>query len=163
MADKAVQGLAGSPAGDTAKKDVAAFGKPGDHNGASFASGTTNETAAKDEALGAKDSPDGVLFNCIYNSNRLEGMAQTLAFMHMAQHLSEVRDPIQAADASPLFIMEYNAWSMTAAAAVGIHQKFLTMPGGYLLWNPAWTNEQRTKMMDDALKSFLANEAALSR
>ena len=163
MADKAVQGLAGSPAGDTAKKDVAAFGKPGDHTGASFVSGTTNEAAAKDEAPGAKDSPDGVLFNCIYNSNRLEGMAQMLAFMHMAQHVSEVRAPIQAADASPLFIMEYNGWSMTAAAAVGIHQKFLTMPGGYLLWNPAWTNEQRTQMMDDALKSFLANEAALSR
>jgi hypothetical protein len=163
MAEKAIQGLAGSPAGDTAKKDLAAFGKPTDHTGATFASGTTNEAAAKDEALGTKDSPDGVLFNCTFNSNRLEGTAQMIALIHMGQHISEMRAPMQATDTPPLFILEYNGWNMSAGAAVGIGQRFLTMPGGYLLWNRGWTPEERTPKMDDALKGFLANEAALSR
>jgi hypothetical protein len=52
---------------------------------------------------------------------------------------------------------------MTAAAAVGSGQKFLTMPGGVLLWNSAWPVADRTTVMDDALKTYLANEAALSR
>jgi hypothetical protein len=64
---------------------------------------------------------------------------------------------------APLFVLEYNAWSMTAAAAASNGQKFLTMPGGTLLWNAAWPAADRTTTMDDALKSYLANEAALSR
>jgi hypothetical protein len=52
---------------------------------------------------------------------------------------------------------------MTAAAAIGTGQKFLVLPGGYLLWNSAWPMADRTNSMDEALKNFLANEAALSR
>ncbi|HZL53115.1 MAG TPA: hypothetical protein VFC37_19455 [Terracidiphilus sp.] len=162
-AQKSVAGLAGSPAGVQAEKDVAVFGKPSEHTGAAILSGATNEAAAKDEAQGAKDSPDGVLYNVTFNLNRLEGEAQLRAIVHMGQHISDLRAPTPGNEDAPLFVLEYNAWSMTAAAAVGSGQKFLTMPGGVLLWNSAWPVADRTTIMDDALKTYLANEAALSR
>jgi hypothetical protein len=162
-AQKSVAGLAGSPAGVQAEKDVAVFGKPSEHTGAAILSGATNEAAAKDEAQGAKDSPDGVLYNVTFNVNRLEGEAQLRAIVHMGQHISDLRAPTPGNENAPLFVLEYNAWSMTAAAAVGSGQKFLTMPGGVLLWNSAWPVADRTTIMDDALKTYLANEAALSR
>ena len=49
--------------------------------------------SAKDEAQSTKDSPDGVLFNCIFNPNRLQGDAQTRAIVHMGQHISDLRKP----------------------------------------------------------------------
>ena len=162
-AQKSVAGLTGSPAGVQAEKDVAVFGKPSDHNGAAILYGATNEAAAKDEAQGAKDSPDGILYNVTFNLNRLEGEAQLRAIVHMGQHISDLRAPMPGNEDAPLFVLEYNAWSMTAAAAVGSGQKFLTMPGGVLLWNSAWPVADRTTVMDDALKTYLANEAALSR
>ena len=162
-AQKSVAGLAGSPAGVQAEKDVAVFGKPSEHTGAAILYGATNEAAAKDEAQGAKDSPDGVLYNVTFNVNRLEGEAQLRAIVHMGQHISDLRAPTPGNENAPLFVLEYNAWSMTAAAAVGSGQKFLTMPGGVLLWNSAWPVADRTTIMDDALKTYLANEAALSR
>ena len=162
-AQKSVAGLTGSPAGVQAEKDVAVFGKPSDHNGAAILYGATNEAAAKDEAQGAKDSPDGILYNVTFNMNRLEGEAQLRAIVHMGQHISDLRAPMPGNEDAPLFVLEYNAWSMTAAAAVGSGQKFLTMPGGVLLWNSAWPVADRTTVMDDALKTYLANEAALSR
>jgi hypothetical protein len=74
-----------------------------------------------------------------------------------------LRAPIAGNEDAPLFVLEYNAWSMTAAAAASNGQKFLTLPGGYLLWNSAWPVADRPTVMDDALKTYLANEAALSR
>ncbi len=162
-AAKSVAGLAGTVAGDQAKKDVERFGKPGEHNGVAIINGPTNEAAAKDEALGTKDSPDGVLFNVIMNQSRLEGDAELRAIVHMGQHISDLRSPAPGNDDAPPFVLEYNGWSMTAAAAVSSGQKFLTMPGGYLLWNSTWPLADRTAKMDDAMKTFLANEAALSR
>jgi len=163
MAARAAAGLGSSTVGEQAKLDVAAFGKPGEHNGVTISNGPTNEAAAKDEAPGTKDSPDGILFNFIFNSSRLENITEELAIMHMGQHVNNLRAPKPGEEQAPLFDLEYNAWSMTVAAAAGGGQKFLTMPGGYLLWNSSWTQEQRTSTMDDALKSFLASEAALSR
>jgi hypothetical protein len=162
-AQKSVAGLTGSPAGVQAEKDVAVFGKPSEHTGAAILYGATNEAAAKDEAQGAKDSPDGILYNVTFNLNRLEGEAQLRAIVHMGQHISDLRAPMPGNEDAPLFVLEYNAWSMTAAAAVGSGQKFLTMPGGVLLWNSAWPVADRTTVMDDALKTYLADEAALSR
>jgi hypothetical protein len=162
-AQKSATALAGSPAGDQAVKDVGVFGKPGEHTGSSILYGATNEAAAKDEALGAKDSPDGILYNVNFNLNRLEGEGQSRAIMHMGQHISDLKAPMVGNEDAPLFVLEYNAWSMTAAAAASTGQKFLTMPGGTLLWNSAWPVADRTTVMDDALKAYLANEAALSR
>ena len=160
---KSVLALGSSPAGVQAQKDVAVYGKPGEHNGVVIGSGPANEAAAKDEELGAKDSPDGVLYNVMLNQNRLEGDAQLRALVHMGQHVVDLRSPAPGNEDAPLYIWEYNAWTMTEAAAVANGQKFLTAPGGYLLWSSAWPPQDRNTAMDDALKSFLGTEELLSR
>jgi hypothetical protein len=162
-AQKSATALASSPAGAQAAKDIAVYGKAGEHNGVSIIYGPTNEAAAKDEALGVKDSPDGILYNCTLNLNRLEGDAELRAIMHMGQHIADLRSPVPGNEDAPLFILEYNAWTMTAAAAVANGQKFLTLPGGYLLWSTTWPAADRTTMMDDTLKKFLGDEELLSR
>jgi hypothetical protein len=160
---KSIARLAGSPAGTMAEKDVAAFGKHGEHNGVSILYTATNEANPRDEAPGAKDSPDGILFNCIFNLNRIPGDAQVRTVIHMGQHVVDLRTPTPGNEDAPLYIQEYNAWSMTAADAVSVSQNFLTLPGGYLLWNLKWAPEERNTMMDAAIKSYLADYAALSR
>jgi len=160
VAQKAAAVLAGSAAGDQAVKDVAVFGKQGEHNGIAIISVTANEASAEQ---GAKDSPDGILYNCFINMNRLEGAAQARAIIHMGQHISDLRNTAPGNEGAPLFIREYNAWTMTAAAALASGQKSLTLPGGYLLWNSSWPPQDRNNMMAEALNKFLADEAALSK
>ena len=162
-AGKSIARLAGTPAGAIAEKDVAAFGKHGEHNGVSIVYSTINEANPKDEALGAKDSPDGILFNCTFNLNRLEGDAQVRTIIHMGQHISDLRNPAPGNEDAPLYVLEYNAWSLTAADAVSVGQRFLTIPGGYLLWNSTWAVEDRNPKMDEALKSYLTNYASVTR
>ena len=59
--------------------------------------------------------------------------------------------------------MENNAWVVSASIAVAEGVRYLTMPGGYLLWNPAWTNADRSDNMKSALDSFLTQEEHLSQ
>ena len=121
--------------------------------------GVTNEATPGGEALGSKDSPDGVLFNCSFNSDRLQGDALTRAVIHMGQHISDLR----TGQDSLLFVSEYNAWVNTAIQALFAGQKFLTLPGGYLIWDANWPAADRNDKIDSTLKDFLANEALLSR
>jgi hypothetical protein len=161
-AQKSANSLGSSQAGVQAEKDVAAFGKRGEHNGVTIIYGTVNE-AAKDDALGLKDSPDGVLFNCTLNLDRLEGDSQVRALIHMGQHISDLRNPMTGNEIAPPFVLEYNAWSMTVATAVGNGQKFLTLHGGYLLWDSNWPAADRAGKMDEALTNFLNKEELLSK
>jgi len=41
--------------------------------------------------------------------------------------------------------------------------KTLTLPGGYLVWNSAWPDADRNKMVDEAISKFLADWESLSR
>jgi hypothetical protein len=46
---------------------------------------------------------------------------------------------------------------------MGGGQKFLTMPGGYLVWSATWPATEREGSITDALNGYLTNDAALSR
>lgn len=159
-AGKSIEKLKGTPAGDQVAKDVAQFAKG---NGVSIINGATNEASPKDEAQGAKDSPDGILFNCYINQNRVDGVAELRSIIHLGQHISDARAPMPGNEDAPFYIVEYNGWSMTVAVAAFNGERHLTMPGGYVLWDPAWPVGERNDTMDKALKDYLAKEAALSR
>ena len=161
-AQKAAAALAAGPAKDQAVKAAAAFGKPGDRTtGVNLTYGTTNEVPA--EALGAKDSPDGVLFNCILNEDRVHGDPLMRTVAHIGEHISELRTPDADHADAPAYILESDAWVVTTLNAIVSGQKFLTLPGGYLIWNSSWPADSRNDKMEDVLKDFLANEAMLSR
>jgi|GEM_PF-656887 len=163
-AQKAANGLAAGPPKDAAVRASAVYGKAGDHSTGVFtANGPANEATPADEQLGTKDSPDGVLFNCTFNSDRLQGDSLTRAVMHMGEHISELRNPAPGNESAPPYFLESDAWVVTAVAAAFSGQKFLTLPGGYLIWDSNWPVADRTDKMESVLKDFLVNEAALSR
>jgi len=157
---KSIEKLKGTPAGDQVAKDVAEFAKG---NGVAIIYSATNETSPKEEAQGTKDSPDGILFNVYLNQNRADGTAQLREIVHLGQHISDIRTPSAGNEDAPLYILEYNGWSITVAVAAFNGQKTLIMPGGTLLWNAEWPAGDRNDTMDKAIREFLEKDAALSR
>jgi hypothetical protein len=149
-----------NPLGDQARAAVAVFPKSKEQNGVSVVHGVGNEVTP--DGLGTKDSPDGVLYNCVVNPDRLQGPSMVVALFHIGQHVVDLRSPKPDADAL-LMVNENDGWVVTSIAAIVGGQKYMTLPGGYLFWNVAWTPDERQDKMEAALKDFLSNEALLSR
>jgi hypothetical protein len=160
-AQKLAAGMVGVPAADTIQKDVAVFGKSGEHNGVVVNYGNTNELPK--EEVASKDSPDGVQYNLTMNLDRLDNNGQVLTIVHGGHHISDLKSPAPGGEAAPLFVGEYNAWTMTVLTAVMSGQKTLGLPGGDLVWNSAWPQGERNDNIDKALRDYLANTAALSQ
>ena len=162
-AQKSADALAAGPPKDTTVKAAGVYGKLGEHTGVFENYGPGNEASPKDEEQGTKDSPDGILFNCTFNSDRLQGNALMRAAMHMGEHILELRNPAPGNEAMPAVILESDAWVVTTISVATSAQKFLTLPGAYLIWDVNWPLADRNDKMTAVLKDFLANEALLSR
>jgi hypothetical protein len=160
-AQKLVSRIQAGQSHDQAERALAVFPKSREQNGVSIVYAVPNEVAP--EEAGTKDSPDGILYNCVFNRERLQGDSMTVALYHVGQHVADLRSPKPGNEAAPLFIQENDGWVVTSVAAVYDGQKFLTLPGGYLFWNASWAAADRNLNMDSALKDFLANEAMLSK
>jgi hypothetical protein len=142
------------------ERDAAAYGKRGDNNGVVIGSGGINEEVPAEEAQGTLDSPDGVLYNCTFNIDRLLKPEQALAIYHVGQHISDLRSTT-ANEVATLYTLENNAWVITAAGAARIGVQFLTLPGGDLFVNVGWQQSERNDKMEDALTDFLSKEMML--
>jgi hypothetical protein len=162
-AQKLAGGLAPSPMTTQIQKDIDLLGKPKELNGVVVGFGAVNEVSAAAEAPGAKDSSDGVQYNCTFNRDRLPDQELSMALLHLAQHISDIRDPQPGDDDAPLYIEENNAWAVTATMAVAGGEKYLTLPGGYLMWDAAWPDADKVNNMVSALDDFLSKEALLSK
>jgi hypothetical protein len=164
-AQRTLGGLAGSPAGVQGGKDVAVFGsgKTSEKNGVNILYVSTIDAGPNNEELGAKDSPDGILYNWVVNENRLDGFPMARAVIHMGQHISDLRNPIAGNEDAPPYVLEYNAWSMAVAVAAFSGQQYFVLPGGYVAWNARWPAGDRNASLDGAIKSFLSDEAALGK
>ena len=147
--------------GDDAQKAVAAFPTGKQQNGVSVVFAEGNEVTP--DGPGAKDSPDGVLFNCFLNRDRLPGPSTVVALFHVGQHVNDLRSPKPDDADAPLIVLENNDWVVTSLPVIIGGQKFMTLPGGYLFWNAAWSADERQDKMEAALKDYLSNEALLSR
>jgi len=153
----------GNPSGDQMLRAVAVYPKGYEHNGVVIATGSANEAAAKYEAKGTVDSPDGMLFVCTFNTNRLESDALTRAYVFAGENVANLRKPLPGAADAGLFDLENRAWVSTILDAVITGQKTLTTPGGYLVWNVAWPAAEYNQRMGDAVTSFLTTEELLHR
>jgi hypothetical protein len=160
---KAAAALAASPVKDLAVKSVGVYPKQGQQNGVELAFGRTNEISPKNDGKGGQDSPDGVLFNCTLNEDRLQGHALLRAVVHLGAHITELRNPEPGNENAPAFVLESDAWVVTTFTAAVGGQKFLTLPGAYLVWDTGWPADQRNDKMVANLKDYLANEMHLSR
>lgn len=152
-----------SQAAEQLERAAAAYGKEGEDNGVDVGFGVTNEVVKGDGPTGDKISPDGLLINCVFDMERLKGDGLSRAISHVGTHIADLRDPkITAAQSTP-FESEYRAWQTTVLSSIAGQQKTLTLPGGYLLWNGSWPNEERGKKVDDAIRSFLEDWVALKK
>jgi len=112
---------------------------------------------------GDKNSPDGLLFNCTLDMDRLKGEALTRAISHIGTHIADVRDPQMHAAEANTYELEYQAWLTTVLSVVASGQKTLTLSGGYLVWNSAWPAADRGKMVADGIASFLRDSEGLKK
>jgi hypothetical protein len=151
----------GSTAASEVERAAAAYGREGEDNGVEVGFGIPNEVARNDSPKGDHDSPDGLLFNCTFDMDRLKGAQLTRAISHVGTHIADIRDPQWASKTGNGYALEYHAWQTTVLSAVGSGQKTLTLPGGYLVWNSAWSGN-RDKMVNDAISQFLADRESLS-
>ncbi len=161
MGGKMVAHMAPSQAADEMKRAFDAFPKPKEQNGVEIFYGTANTVPS--EEPGQKDSPDGVLYNCTLNRDRLPGSALAVALFHLGQHVADLRNPKPSNVGEPLIYEENDAWVLTSIAAIVSGQKYLTLPGGYLFWDASWPEGSRNETMESALKDFLNKEAMLSQ
>ncbi|MGH9591346.1 MAG: hypothetical protein ACRD25_13185 [Terracidiphilus sp.] len=159
----AAAAIGSSQAGISAQKDAEAFGKKGDNNGVNIEFGRMNEVPDKDGALGAADSPDGVLYKCTFNMDHLQGPALSAAILHIGQHVSELRNPTSTDQAEPPIALEANAWAVTISAAMGMRQKFMMLPGGYVGWNWKWAQSDISSNFQSAMTAYFTQEALMTR
>jgi hypothetical protein len=152
-----------SQAAEQLERAAAAYGKPGEDNGVDVGFGVPNEVAKGDGPTGDKNSPDGLLINCVFDMDRLKGDALSRAISHVGTHIADLRDPKSTTAQSTPFESEYRAWQTTVLSSIAGQQKTLTLPGGYLLWNGSWPNEERSKRVADAISSFLEDWVALKK
>ncbi|HEY2462302.1 MAG TPA: hypothetical protein VGI16_15945 [Candidatus Acidoferrum sp.] len=151
----------GTPAADQLERAAAAFGKEGGDHGVEVSFGVPNEVPNIDSLRGDKDSSDGLLFNCIFDADRLKGDSLTRAISHVGSHIADLRSPGRSSVLVSSYELEYRAWQTVVLSAAGSLQATLTLPGGYLVWNSGWPPGDRNKMMDDAITRFLSNWSAL--
>jgi len=152
----------GVTAGVQLKRAIDAFGKEGDHNsGVVLVHGAGNEAAAKFEGKGAVDSPDGLLFTCTFNTNRLEGDAEGRALVFAGDNIASLRNPAPEDMGIGIYDLETHAWMITALDAYVNKQKTMTLPGGYLVFNRAWPQADMNQKVSDTVESFLLTEELL--
>jgi hypothetical protein len=153
----------GSQAAKQVERSAAAFGKEGEDNGVEVAFGASHEVPKSDSMRGDKNSPDGLLFNCTFDMDKLKGEALARAISHVGTHIADLREPQPAEAGANAYNLEYRAWQTTVLSAVAFQQKTLTLSGGYLVWNSAWPAADRSKMVDDGIASFLTDWAVLKK
>ncbi len=143
----------GSEAGDQIEKAAAAYGKEGEDNGVQVGFGTLNELTKDDEAKSNHDSPDGLVFNCKFDMERLKGDGLTRAISHIGTHIADLRS--KSSNMKSAYDAEYHAWQTTILSAIGGRQKTLVAPGGFLLWDSKWPADIRGKMIDESISNLL--------
>lgn len=159
---KAAKGFGpGTPTGDLLERAANAYGKKGDDNGVTIGFGIPNEVPKNDSVKGDHDSPDGLVFNCTFNLDRLKGPALTDAITHVGSEIADLRDP--QSTATSLYDLEGRAWTASVLSSVASQQRTLIAPGGYVMWNFEWSDADRMKNMNEAVVNFLTDWMAVSK
>jgi hypothetical protein len=154
---------AGSPLGAKLERAAAAFPRKGEDNGVLLNYSVGNQAIAKEEGKSDHDSPDGLLFNATVNTDRLKGFAPSLSIIYLGTLIADLRDAKTSANYLGNYDFEYYGWQTAVLGALGDRLKTLTLPGGYIIWNKAWSPADLDKSMVDGTKSFLGKEELLTR
>ncbi len=131
---------------------VDAYGAPGDDNGVEVEFGGLNEMHPWD-VKGPKKSPDGVVYHCAFDTDRMKGDALGRGIAFTGAQVADLRDS-STWDESPMQ-MEYKAWQTAALNAIAMRRKILVAPGGYVVWDATWPAAEQTSRMDSGIRAYL--------
>ncbi|HWA95720.1 MAG TPA: hypothetical protein VG844_14050 [Terracidiphilus sp.] len=148
---------------DHPKRAADAFGKQGDNNGVVVAFTQPGVEASALEAQSTSDSPDGVIFDVLINSDHVKKEAMPLAIAHLGEHIADFRTPESTLEDAVLYQYEYRAWITTMLTAMKTGEKSIQIPGGYTLWSASANQADLNANTDMALTAFFADQACLSR
>lgn len=143
------------PTADQYRKAIAAFGGPGEDNGVDVGFGVPNEVPKSDSAKGTHNSPDGLLFICTFDADRLKGDTLSRANLHVGSQIADTRSGQQEVANEGAFASEFRAWQVAILGTILSKQKTLTLPGNYQVWNSDWAEAVRGKMIDEAISRYL--------
>jgi hypothetical protein len=140
-------------------KAIAALGKPGEDNGVTVAFGDVGNVPDGEGTKGTKASPDGLLLTVRMDMDRLKGDAAARAIAHQGSEVEQLREK-EVAGAQQ---MELAAWQIVLDVTIGSRQKTLTLPGGILLWNDAWTAADKNSNATAALRQYVVDREETPR
>jgi hypothetical protein len=152
----------GAPTADQIKRAADAFGAPGDDNGVSVGFGGANEIPKDDTAKSNTNSPDGLLFDVTFDSDRLKGPAMNVALSHVGTHIADIRNPQIGISSVIPYGAEFRAWQTAILNAMTAKIKTLTIPGGYVIYNQSWSNSDLGKNAYAGISGFLVSWANIA-
>ncbi len=152
----------GSPTSDQVKRGADAFGAPGEDNGVSVGFGGANEIPKDDTAKSNASSPDGLLFNVVFDGERLKGPAMEVALSHVGTHIADIRSTAIGTQNLSLYGAEFRAWQTSVLDSVAVKAKTLTLPGGYTIYSQSWSNADLGKIANSGISGFLSNWANIT-
>jgi len=161
VAEKMASAMGADAGAVSIQKDADIF-KGGNHDGVFSVMGNANEVVPAYDTVSTADSPDGVIYNCRFNVDKLLPTDQAAAVLHIGRHINDIRSETVNEIATP-YTLENNAWVITAASVARMGEKFLTLPGGYLFFSATWEPADRTGKMTAALSDYLTKVAAFDR
>lgn len=143
----------GSPTAERLQAAANAFPKQGEHNGVTMDFAVGNEVKPEHEGKGNPESPDGLLINCTFDTDRLERDALSKAVTHVGSQIADLREDGQIDPGKS----EMHAWEAVIFSVIAMRQKALTLPGGFVAWDASWKPDERNKMVNDALTGFITS------
>jgi hypothetical protein len=152
----------GAPTADQVKRGAEAFGAPGEDNGVSVGFSGANEIPKDDTTKSNANSPDGLIFDAVFDGDQLKGPAMALALSHVGTHIADIRSPQPEISNLILYGAEFRAWQTTILNAVATKVKILTLPGGYVIYSQSWSNSDLGKNAYDGISGFLSNWANIA-
>jgi hypothetical protein len=121
----------GPPSADTLKRAAAAFGAQGESNGVTVGFGGANEVPKYEATKSNSNSPDGILFHALYDSERLKGAAMDLSIAHDGNHIAHIRSTQTGISDLIPYGAAFRAWQTTLISAISNKVKTLELAGGY--------------------------------
>lgn len=142
---------------DQLKRAVDAFGAPGDDNGVEVGFSGANEIPKDDSARSNVNSPDGLVFDAIFDGDRLKGPDLQIAMSHLGTHIADISSAQNGTANLNFYGLEFRAWQTSILSAYAAKVKSLTLPGGYVIYSRTWSNSDLGKDVYDGIAGFLAN------
>jgi hypothetical protein len=152
----------GAPSADQVKRGAEAFGALGEDNGVSVAFGGANEVHQDDTERSSANSPDGLVFNVVFDGERLKGPAMQVALSHVGTHIADIRSTTPAIQTLALYGAEFRAWQTSVLNAVAVKAKALTLPGGFVIYSQSWPDSGLGGNANNGISGFLANWAGIT-